>query len=185
MLSNVIGIDDAPFSRTSRGRIPIVGAVFARTRLDGVLIDRVRRDGSDSTVRISGMLKRSQFLGHVQAVLLQGIAVAGFNVIDIAALYAELGLPVLVVARRRPNLASIRRALLGRVSGGARKWALIERAGPMEPMGGVFVQRVGLGPRRAERMLRELTVHGALPEPLRAAHLIAGAVGTGVSRGRA
>ena len=35
-------------------------------------------------------------------------------------------------------------ALLERVRGGARKWALIEAAGPMEPAAGVMVQRAGL-----------------------------------------
>jgi endonuclease V-like protein UPF0215 family len=182
-LSNVIGIDDAP--STGRGAVPLIGAVFSRTRLDGLLIDRVRRDGTDSTRAIARMVQHSRFSCHVQAVIIQGIAVAGFNVIDVHALHAQLGLPVLVVARRRPNLERIHAALVGRVRGGARKWELIQRAGPMEPLGGVFVQRVGLESRRAERLLRELTVHGALPEPLRVAHLIAGAVVTGTSHGRA
>ena len=62
LLSNVIGIDDAPFSRPLRARVPVVGAVFSRTRLDGVLIDRVRRDGADSTARIVGMLRSSPFI---------------------------------------------------------------------------------------------------------------------------
>jgi endonuclease V-like protein UPF0215 family len=182
-LSNVIGIDDAPHA--GRARVPLIGAVFAKTRLDGVLIDHVQRDGRDSTRRIAAMVLGSRFRGHVQAVVLQGIAVAGFNVIDIHALHAELGVPVLVVARRRPNLPRIRRVLLEHVPGGARKWALIERAGTPRLVGGVYVQCAGLDARQAERMLRELTVHGSLPEPVRVAHLIAGAVVTGHSKGRA
>lgn len=184
-LANVIGFDDAPFEHAHRGDVPIVGAVFARTRLDGVIVDHVRRDGRNSTERIVAAVRGSRFAGHVQAVVLQGIALAGFNVVDIQALHVALGLPVLVVARKRPDLAAMRRALLGRVRGGARKWALIERAGEMEPLGGVFVQRVGFERERARRFLRELSVHGALPEPLRVAHLIAGAIGSGQSRGRA
>jgi endonuclease V-like protein UPF0215 family len=131
------------------------------------------------------MVGSTPFAEHIRAVLLQGITVAGFNVIDVHELHQACGLPVLVVARRRPNLQRIRRALLDHVSGGARKWRLIERAGPPEPLAGVFVQRVGLQAGVAERLLSELTVHGALPEPLRIAHLIAGAVGRGTSRGRA
>lgn len=183
-LANVIGFDDAPFSPADRGDVPIVGAVFARTRLDGVIIDRVRRDGVNSTARILAALERSQFGGHVQAIVLQGIALAGFNVIDLWQLHRSSGLPVLVVARKKPDLDAIRRAL-ARVAGGARKWALIERAGEMEPLERVWVQRVGVEQAMARQFLRESTVHGVLPEPLRVAHLIAGAVGTGVSRGRA
>jgi uncharacterized protein len=184
-LANVIGFDDAPFSRAHRGDVPIVGAVFARTRLDGVIIDRVRRDGRNSTARIAAALRQSRFSGHVQAIVLQGIALAGFNVVDLAELHRRSKLPVLVVARRRPDLAAIRRALLTRVPGGARKWSLIEQAGEMEPLEGIWVQRAGLDRARAQRFLRDFSVHGALPEPIRVAHLIAGAIGTGQSRGGA
>lgn len=184
-LSNVIGFDDAPFAHGERGDVPIVGAVFARLRLDGVLVDRVRRDGQNSTARILGAIARSRFAGHLQGIVLQGIALAGFNVIDLELLHRASRLPVLVVARKRPDLNRIRRALLTRVPGGARKWRLIERAGAMEEVRGVFIQRAGLDLARARRFLEEFTLHGALPEPLRVAHLIAGAVGTGESHGRA
>lgn len=184
-LSNVVGFDDAPFSRAHRGSVKIVGAVFARARLDGVLVGRVRRDGADATREVARLVSGSRFAEHVQAVLLQGIAFAGFNVVDIHALSDELARPVIVVARRQPDLAAIRRALLSRVPGGARKWALVERAGPMEKLGDLFVQRAGIDRARAERRLRALTVHGKLPEPLRVAHLIAGALETGESHGRA
>jgi hypothetical protein len=91
---------------------------------------------------------------------------------------------VVVVARRRPDLAAIRRAL-DRTAGGARKWRLIEQAGIMEPLSGVYVQRAGIDRERAEDLLQATTLHGKLPEPLRVAHLIAGGITTGRSRGRA
>ncbi|MBI2893831.1 MAG: DUF99 family protein [Deltaproteobacteria bacterium] len=185
-LSNVVAFDDAPFAREHRGDVPLVGAVFAGVRLDGVLIGRVRRDGANATRAMSALVAGSHFAGHVQAVLLQGIAVAGFNVVDIAALHEALGLPVLVVARRQPDMEGVRKALFGgRVPGGAHKWRLVEKAGPMEPVAGLWVQRAGLTLAEADHMLRRLRLHGLLPEPIRVAHLIAGALGTGHSRGRA
>lgn len=184
-LANVIGLDDAPFVREHRGDVALVGTVCTQARLDGVVVGKVRRDGVDSTRRIAALLRGSPFAGHVQAVLLQGIAVAGFNVVDIHGLHAALGLPVLVVARKAPGMAAIQAALLGRVRGGARKWALIERAGPMEACEGVWVQRAGLGLADAAALLRTTRTHGKLPEALRLAHLIAGGIGDGFSRGRA
>jgi uncharacterized protein len=184
-LSNVIGFDDTPFARDHRGDVRVVGTIFAKTRLDGLVIGKVRRDGANATRVLADLVRRSRFLGHLQAVLLQGIAVAGFNVVDVHALHEALGLPVLVVARRKPNLVAIRTALLGRVAGGPRKWAMIERAGPMEPCAGIFVQRVGLDASEAEALVRGTRLHGLLPEPVRVAHLIAGAIATGTSRGRA
>lgn len=184
-LSHVVAFDDFPFRREHRGDVPVVGAVFAGGRLDGVLRTTVRRDGANATSRLAETVLGSRFAAHLQLVLLQGIALAGFNVVDARELSARTGLPVLVVARRRPDLAAIRRALLLRVRGGRRKWRIVERLGPMEPLGGVFVQRVGLTAAEALGALRRTTREGNLPEPLRVAHLIAGGIGRGESRGRA
>lgn len=161
-----------------------VGTVFAGTRLDGVLVGQVRRDGKNSTERIARLLGDSHYRGHVGGILLQGIALAGFNVVDIHRLSELTRVPVMVVARRQPRMARIR-AAVRKLPGGERKWELIEAAGPMEPLRGVFVQRVGLSRSLAAQWLQRSTLHGALPEPLRVAHLIAGALETGESRGRA
>lgn len=207
---NVIGFDDGPFRREHRGDVVLVGAVCARTRLDGVVWGHVRRDGIDSTRRMIALVERSQFNGHIRAVLLQGIAVAGFNVVDVNELSRALRVPVLVVSRKSPDFDAIRRALFSndppfrpRVRGAARKWKLIENAGAVDLLsttyGGtaarptglkgasqrLWVQRVGLSMDAARRLVSETTLHGNVPEPLRLAHLIAGARVTGKSRGRA
>lgn len=183
--SHTVGFDDAPFARAHRGDVLVVGAVYAGARLDGVLSTRVRRDGANATERLIACLTASRFFAQLQAILLQGIAFAGFNVVDIHRLHAVTGLPVLVAARRAPDLAAIRRALLEKVPGGARKWRLIEAAGPMEALGGIWVQRAGLTPEAAAELLAAWQLHGRLPEPLRTAHLIAGGVTRGESRHRA
>lgn len=184
-LSHVVGFDDAPFERTHHGDVLVVGTVFAATRLDGVLSGKLRRDGANSTRVIGEMVRACRFFPQVHAVLLQGITFAGFNVVDLARLHADLGLPVLVVSRKRPDLAAMRSALLDHVPGGARKWRLIEAAGPMEAIGRLHVQRAGLNLAQATALLAQLCVHSLVPEPLRVAHLIAGGLITGESRGRA
>ncbi len=136
----------------------------------------------DRTVALSHA--GSRFAGHLQLVMLQGIALAGFNVVDVHALHSALGLPVLVIARHRPDTDAIRHALLARVRGGARKWRLIERLGPMENLGGVWVQRVGIDRVDAAAVVRRFARHSRIPEPLRTAHLIAGALARGKSTGR-
>jgi hypothetical protein len=184
-LSNSIGIDDAPFDRRHRGDVAIVGVVFTRTRLDGVMTGKLRRDGANATTAIAELIDRSPFAAHAQVVLLGGITFAGFNVVDIHALHARLSRPVLVLARKQPRLDMIREALLEKVPGGARKWALIEKAGTMQPCAGLWVQRAGLDLEQTSQVIADLTIHGKLPEPVRIAHLIAGGYAEGVSRGRA
>jgi len=183
-IPNVIGFDDAPFPREHRGDVRLVGVVCSRTRVDGILSDHVRRDGRNSTEVMVRMIAQGPFSTHVRAVILQGIAVAGFNVVDVWALHDALGLPVIAVARRLPDYAAIQRALAHR-PGGDRKWRLIRAAGEMEKVGQVWIQRVGIEQGAARELLAATTLHGNLPEPLRMAHLIAGGITTGVSRGRA
>ncbi len=183
-LSNVVGFDDAPFAKDHRGDVPVVGAVFARERLDGVLVGRVRRDGANATRALARLVGDSKYAEHLQLVMLQGIALAGFNVVDVHELNRRLELPALVVARHAPDTGAIRRALLKHVANGRRKWSMIQRVGPMEPVAGVFVQRVGLSREEAHDVLTRFSLNGKIPEPLRVAHLIAGALGAGQSRGR-
>jgi endonuclease V-like protein UPF0215 family len=184
-IAHVIGVDDAPFEREHRGDVLIVATAYSSLALQGVLSSRVRRDGRNATSAIASLIASSRFAAHTQAVLLQGIALAGFNVVDIHGLHAALGVPVLVVARRAPAMGAIRAALLERVRGGARKWALIERAGPMEPAAGVYVQRAGISLAEAGAVIERFAVNGRIPEPLRVAHLIAGGITDGHGRGRA
>lgn len=180
--SHVVGFDDAPFAPEHRGDVMIVGAVYAGLRLEGVLRGRVRRDGANATRVIVDLLGRSRF--GIQLVLTQGIAFAGFNVVDLDALHRALGIPAIAVVRKRPDMARVRDALLTRVRGGARKWPLIERLGPVEPLRGVYVQRVGIDVGAADAVLGRLALSGNLPEPLRTAHLIAGGITLGESRHR-
>jgi endonuclease V-like protein UPF0215 family len=113
-----------------------------------------------------------------------------------------------VIARKKPDLAAVKRALFSgdpplrpRVTGAAKKWRLIERAGAIEelgiskralrasglPRGGqrLWIQRVHLSVPEARELVTATTLHGNVPEPLRIAHLIAGGIVTGASRGRA
>jgi len=182
--SNIIGFDDAPFPAAHTGRVKFVGTVYAKTRLDGILIGDVQRDGTNAARNLARLVAESKFAQSVQLIMLQGIALAGFNVVDVFELHEKLGLPVLVVARKCPDMSAIHAALL-QLRGGHRKWTLIERLGPMEKLSSVYVQRVGLTIEQAKAALRQSTVTGSITEPLRVAHLIAGALVKGQSSGRA
>jgi endonuclease V-like protein UPF0215 family len=182
-LSNVIGFDDAPFERHQHGKVQVVGAVYANLRFDGVLIGEVEKDGEDAANELADLVSQSKFAEHAQLIMLQGITMAGFNVVDAFALYKALKLPVLVVARRRPDLNAIKNALDTHIRHGEEKWNIIKTLGPMEQAGPVYVQRVGLDLAHAIEIVEHFSIHSHLPEPLRTAHLIAGALSDGQSRG--
>ena len=184
-ISHVIGFDDAPFDRDHRGDVLLVGAVYSGQRLEGVLSGKVRRDGVNATRTLVRLVSSSRFRAHLQAVLLQGIAFAGFNVVDIQALHAALQLPVIVVSRKPPDMLAIHDALLQHVPGGQRKWRLIEKAGPMQPAADVWVQRAGISLPDTAALIQSQALNGKLPEALRTAHLVAGGIALGESRHRA
>ena len=184
-LTYVIGIDDAPFDRAFRGDIPVIGAVFNGPRLEGVLRSKVRRDGVNATVNLAHMINGCRFADSLQAALLQGVTFGGFNVVDLPGLSERVDLPVVAVSRKKPNLARIRRALLESVPGGARKWRLIEQLQPARRHGSVYLHHVNLDWRAATALVDRFAINSNLPEPLRTAHLIAGALVDGESRHRA
>ncbi|MGM0451882.1 MAG: DUF99 family protein [Thermodesulfobacteriota bacterium] len=181
--SNVIGFDDAPFARDYCGKVPVVGTVYAGLRLDGLLVGEVEKDGFDAAASLARLVAGSKFLEHVQLIMLQGIALAGFNVVDVFDLHRRLNRPVLVVARKQPDMTAIQNALLHHIAGGRAKWAVIKRLGRMEALDGIFVQRVGLTFDQAAEVVDRFALYGHVPEPLRTAHLIATALGGGQSRG--
>lgn len=182
--SNVIGFDDAPFPRNHRGLVKIVGAVYADQRLDGVLVGEIEKDGFDAAAKLADLVRTSKFFQHARLIMLQGITMGGFNVVDVFDLHRRLDLPILVVARHAPDMDAVRRALVQHLPGGRAKWAVLESLGAMEPAAGVYVQRVGLTRPQAAEILNRWAIHSRIPEPLRCAHLIAGALVTGQSRNR-
>ncbi len=171
--SHVIAVDDAPFPREHRGNVPIAGVAFGGLRLEGTFHAQVRRDGTDATRVLVKMIQESRFAEHTRLVLLEGIALAGFNVVDIHGLSEQLDMAVLVVVKRQPNMLRVQHALLERVRGGPKKWALIQKAGAMEAVEGLWVQRAGITLADSRAVLRSLAEHGRMPEPLRVAHLVA------------
>lgn len=176
-----VGIDDGPFSRSHRGDILAVGAVYrGGTWFDGLVTTRVRKDGFNATDRLTSMLIASKFLDQLHYVMLDGIALGGFNIVDIQRLREATGLKVIAVMRRPPDFASIFRALDNLSRPNARK-KLIEKAGPVLSAGKIYCQIAGLDIDEARAAIELTSTRSLLPEPVRAAHLIAGGLVTGQS----
>lgn len=180
-----IGIDDGPFDRSKRGDVLVVGAVYRGGELfDGLLTTKVRKDGWNSTERVSEMLRRSKFLAQLHYIILDGIAFGGFNIVDIQRLHEETGLKVLVAVRRKPDLAAVRSAL-ERTTMPKRRWEMLKRAGEIRQLGKLYCQTAGMEFDEARDLLNLTCTRSHVPEPLRAAHLIAGGIITGQSGRRA
>jgi uncharacterized protein len=179
-----IGIDDGPFARGQRARVLVVGAVYSAAQFEGLLATSVRGDGCNATARLVAMIGGSKFHAQLHLVLLDGITLGGFNVVDLPRLADGIGLPCVAVMRRLPDLAAVNRAL-AHLPRAAWRRQLIDRAGEIHSAGPVRFQVAGAEPAAAREAILASAVHGHVPECLRAAHLIASGIVTGESGHRA
>ena len=180
----VMGFDDAPFEKRPGAPVDVAGVVCAGTRFEGMVWGTATRDGDDATAVMAGLLEGSKFADQVHMVLIDGLAVGGFNLVDLPALADTLGRPCVAVMRKAPDMAAIREAL-GRFDDAERRLALVERAGPVHGYGPFVFQVAGEAPDVIGPALNRLTDRGHVPEALRIAHLIGSAVRTGESGRRA
>jgi len=179
----VMGFDDAPFAPTATV-VDVAGVVVAGTRFEGMVWGQATRDGDDATAVLAQLLLGSKFADQVHAVLLDGLAVGGFNLVDLAALANTTGRPCLAVVRRLPNFPAITRALQ-KLPDAPRRLALIERAGPVHAHPPFWFQIAGATAEEGAALLARLTDRGHVPEALRLAHLVGSAVKLGQSGRRA
>jgi len=182
-LIRVIGIDDTPFSVADE-RVNVAGVVCARTRFEGMLWTNIARDGWDATSALVEVLKRSKFLAQLHLLLRDGVAMGGFNVVDLEALAQQLDLPCVTVMRKLPNLDAMR-AAMDNLPDADRRWERLLRAGPIHCHPPYYFQVVGEAPQLMLAALKVLTDRGNVPEALRLAHLIGAAVQQGESGRRA
>ena len=179
----VVGVDDGPFRRTDR-RAPVALVVCSLPdRVDGIVLTDVAVDGTDATRSIAAALRRSGHLDGVRAVLIDGITLGGFNVVDLAGLSAALRRPVVAVTRRRPDYPAIDAALRAYFphDGGSRRRRVHARRLFPVAVGTGWLEVAVAGATRAEAaaLVRRSVREGRWPEPLRLAGMVARAAAAG------
>ncbi|NPV49880.1 MAG: DUF99 family protein [Candidatus Methanofastidiosum sp.] len=178
----ILGIDDSNFTREDRD-VLVVGALLRGGYwIDGVLSTHVQRDGLDATEKIINMILKTRYK-DLRAIMLKGVTIAGFNLIDIEKLNQDTGLPVVVVMRKMPDIDSIEKALTN-LDYLEKRVEIIRKAGEIykgtvQEKSDIFFQFKGIEEEDARELIRISSMHSNIPEPLRVAHIIA----TGVVRG--
>ncbi len=189
----VLGIDDSPFQR-GRGKALVIGTVFRGGQyMDGLLSTYVKVDGLNATRVLTKMINESRNKDQLSVILLDGIAVGGFNIIDIHDLHGQTSLPVVVVVRDMPNFKSISKAL-DNLPNKPKRLALLKKAGQMHEYwvnndsrskNKIYFQFAGTSESYVRKVLKLTIKHGLIPEPIRIAHIIGQGLVFGESKGRA
>jgi endonuclease V-like protein UPF0215 family len=185
----ILGIDDGPFSRDDK-EVIVIGVVFRGGEfLNGVLRTYVSIDGLDATEKLSSMINSSKHKQQIKVVMLDGITLGGFNVVDVKKLYSETKIPIIVINRKVPDLKSIKRALEKNFDDFEKRWKMVLNAGKIKQMKlgkfSIYYQNVGVDDEETEEIILTSLRHAQIPEPLRVAHIIASGIVKGESNGHA
>ncbi len=182
----IIGIDDVPFDKFKDLQTKIFGVIYRGGYfMEGVVSETINVDGSDSTEKIIKMIKGSRFYKQIKYIMLDGIAVGGFNIIEVSKLSRETNRGVVVVMRKKPGLKKIRNTLdkLGMQD----KISLLQGIGRIHEInmdkGILFFQNYGIKRETAEGLLKITCTNSLIPEPIRVAHIMGKGITTGESKG--
>jgi endonuclease V-like protein UPF0215 family len=175
----VLGVDDGFFIPHSKGFAPVIGVVFRGGYwLDGVMSTKVEIDGFDATDKIASMIVNSTHFRQLRVVMLNGITFAGFNVVDLKKLGAEIKLPVIAITRDKPDLDEIH-AALDKLPESQRRWKALLNAGRIFEVSTrsdrekVYIELNGIPEEDGRKIVKLTSTRSSIPEALRVAHLIA------------
>ncbi len=184
----LLGIDDSPFTFTEK-YVTVIGVVMRGGEyLECVLKNQVEVDGSDGTYVCKEMIRNTRHRKQLKAMMLDGITLGGFNVIDIEEIYADTKLPVVTITRDKPDFEKIKKALQKNFDDWKRRFDLIKK-GKLHSVktlhNPIYVKCVGISLEEAKEIIKISTIRGVVPEPIRIAHLIASGITKGESYGKA
>ena len=184
----VLGIDDAYFVPHKKGETYIVGVVMRLTfYIEGFMIRKITVDGMDVTSVLTSMINDSKYQSDIKVVMTQGITFGGFNILDLSTLYESTGKPIIVILRKMPDIESMISALKSHFEDWEERAELLKKVKIEKVKNGnyeIYIQRMGIDRKGAVDLICKLTIRGAVPEPIRIAHLFASSLKLGESRGK-
>jgi len=184
----LLGIDDSPFTFRDK-YVTVIGTILrGGVYLEGVLKRQVKIDGKDATQICTDMIKNTRHRRQLKSMLLDGVTLGGFNVVDIEKIFIKTGLPIITFTRDEPDIKKIEDALKKHFSDWEDRLDLIKK-GKMHEIktkhNPIYIKFVGLNLEEAKEIIKISTIRGVVPEPIRMAHLIASGIKRGESYGKA
>ncbi len=184
----ILGIDDSPFSFSDDFSM-IVGVIMrGGSYIEGVLTRKIKVDGFDATPLCIDMVNKTRHKKQLRALLIDGVAFCGFNVIDIEKILSETDLPVITITRDKPDFIKIKKALSKNFLDWKDRLNIIEKGKLYKVdtnFNPIYIKFVGISLKDAKEIITLSTIRGVIPEPIRVAHLIASGIIRGESYGKA
>ena len=193
--ARILGIDDSYFEKGQTSPVLVIGVLCRGGEyMDKLISTSITPDGIDATQKIIELVNSTKSKEQIRTIMLDGIALGGFNVVNIKSIYKHTNIPVLVIIRKLPDLKKIEQALAKLVDG-EKKLKVIKDAGKiyqyqvkhrdLKQPGKIYFQAAGISEEKAKEILKISITHGLIPEPIRLAHIIGQGIVMGESKGRA
>ena len=180
---HILGIDDMPFSFGDK-KVDIVGVIMrGNSYIEGVLRTTIEVDGRDATSALAELINRTRHREQLRVAMVDGAALGGFNVVDGEEIYGETGLPIITVTKEKPDEKKMIGALKKHFDDWEERWKIISK-GEMKKLEleyPLYIKCWGISFEDAKNVIKFSTIRGAIPEPLRVAHLIASGMKKGES----
>lgn len=178
-----IAITSGPIGKRKGGKTILVGIIFRESYIEGLLSSTIQIDGTDSTKQIIAMIKSSRFNDQVRIILLNGIALAGLNIVNPKALEKRLDVKIVLLNRRRQNAKELINALkeFSRVT----KTGIEQKSVVVQEHSKVKIRKVGdffIQSDLDEHYLKSFVDKGF--GALRISHIVASGISSGESKGR-
>lgn len=142
--------------------------------IDGFVFGSATLQGDDATEAVLSMFKRLQ-RQDVGYLLLSGMIISLYNVMDLKRLYGLLQIPVIGIAYGDSD--GLGKTLRERFPSYQAKLAAYNKLGPREKISlhtssHVFIRKEGCDTSDVACLLNGLTLQGSVPEPVRIAQLL-------------
>jgi endonuclease V-like protein UPF0215 family len=184
----LLGIDDSPFTFNDKYTTVIGVIMRGGEYIECVLKDQVSIDGDDATFVCKQMVENTRHKIQLKAILLDGIALGGFNIVDIQEIYDVTNLPVITITRDKPDFEKIEIALRKNFKDWKSRFDKMKKGKIHEIItkhNPIYVKYIGVSLDEAKEIIKISTIRGVIPEPIRVAHLIASGLKRGESYGKA
>lgn len=168
----VLGIDDAAFEFESDTTF-LTGVVYrGREFIEDIQCIEIYVDGEDATEKVVELVEKFSNQKQIKAVLLDGISLGGFNLVDLEEVSEKSDLPVVAVTKNRPDREDFR-STMKRTGNYDERFEDLKEPVELELEDGrCFIQFSRCTRVEAENFVKRNLIHGQVPEAIRVADLI-------------
>ncbi len=175
----ILALNGSRFDKKG-GKELVIGIVGRNGLIEGSLSFYVSVDGNDSTENLIRALEESKFGEQVRVIVINGITLAGLNILDFEEVSKRAKAGMIAITRKKPRKSLLIASLH---KDGERKFkeAVIRntyKKVKISRIDGFYFQLLGIDENYARSKAKELL------SLLRIAHIISSGIALGESRGR-